>query len=315
LGEKEKDVSETAYLSCELRKRVSDELCPDGSWRLSNVMEKLLRLQMNSLSQGTVSEEETMYPTQPASMRAFLDTFFARHYFQVQDSLLEYMTSEEFLNLLDNRELNVLDIGSGPAVASLAITDMLACMLRHLEGISLQAYAKEIGMRYVLNDTAGICLGVGWQMLENYFRLNRQHGQLHQDGMFAIEKGFPSNMIQLKRLHENIGPYDITNFSYVVNPLNEEEGLKNLSAGLLQVEKLCSANGRILILQDRFSVSLMRRIVRAIGQSCRKRVLSQHVYSTGNSKAIYSYLYYCCLFAPSKSNIELKTGLTAAVTR
>ena len=307
MGEKEKDVSETAYLSCELRKRVSDELCPDGSWRLSNVMEKLLRLQMNSLSQGTVSEEETMYPTQPASMRAFLDTFFARHYFQVQDSLLECMTSDEFLNLLD--------IGSGPAVASLAITDMLACMLRHLEGISLQAYAKEMRIRYVLNDTAGICLGVGQQMLENYFRLNRQHGQLHQDGMFAIEKGFPSNMIQLKRLHENIGPYDITNFSYVVNPLNEEEGLKNLSAGLLQVEKLCSANGRILILQDRFSVSLMRRIVRAIGQSCRKRVLSQHVYSTGNSKAIYSYLYYCCLFAPSKSNIELKTGLTAAVTR
>ena len=262
---------------------------------------------MNSLPQGTVSEEETMYPTQPASMRAFLDTFFARHYFQVQDSLLECMTSDEFLNLLD--------IGSGPAVASLAITDMLACMLRHLEGISLQAYAKEIRMRYVLNDTVGICLGVGRQMLENYFRLNRQHGQSHQDGMFAIEKGFPSNMIQLKRLHENIGSYDITNFSYVVNPLNEEEGLKNLSAGLLQVEKLCSANGRILILQDRFSVSLMRRIVRAIGQSCRKRVLSQHVYSTGNSKAIYSYLYYCCLFAPSKSNIELKTGLTAAVTR
>ena len=63
MGEKEKDVSETAYLSCELRKRVSDELCPDGSWRLSNVMEKLLRLQMNSLPQGTVSEEETMYPT------------------------------------------------------------------------------------------------------------------------------------------------------------------------------------------------------------------------------------------------------------
>ena len=115
-----------------LLKRVSGELCPEGNWRLSDVMEKLLRLQINSLPKRTVSEEETRYPTQPASMRAFLDSFFARHYFQVQDGMLAYMTSEEFLNLLDKRELNVLDIGCGPAVASLAITDMLTCILRHL---------------------------------------------------------------------------------------------------------------------------------------------------------------------------------------
>jgi ribosomal protein RSM22 (predicted rRNA methylase) len=302
-------------LTDELLKRVSDGLCPDGNWRLSDVMEKLLRLQMNSLPQRTVSEEETRYPTQPASMRAFLDTFFARHYFQVQDGLLAYMTSEEFLNLLDKRELNILDIGCGPAVASLAITDMLTCILRHLESISLQAYTKEIRIRYILNDTEGLCLGVGQQLLENYFRLSRQHGQLHQNGMFAIEKGFPSSMIQLERLHGNIGPYDITNFSYVVNPLNEEEGLRNLSAGLLQVEKLCSASGRILILQDRFSVSLMRRIVKAIGRSCRKRVLSQHVYSTGNSNALYTYSYYCCLFAPSRRPAEQEKSVTVTVTR
>jgi len=315
MTEKYNDLTLSSDLTDELLKRVSDELCPDGNWRLSDVMEKLLRLQMNSLPQRTVSEEETRYPTRPASMRAFLDTFFARHYFQVQDGLLAYMTSEEFLNLLDKRELNVLDIGCGPAVASLAITDMLTCILRHLKSISLQAYTKEIKIRYILNDTEGLCLGVGRQLLENYFRLSRQHGRLHQNGMFAIEKGFPSNMTQLKRLHDNIGPYDITNFSYVVNPLNEEEGLRNLSAGLLQVEKLCSASGRILILQDRFSDSLMRRIVRAIGQSCRKRVLSQHVYSTGNSNALYTYSYYCCLFAPSRRQAEQKKSMTAAVTR
>lgn len=315
MTEKYNDLTLSSDLTDELLKRVSDELCPDGNWRLSDVMEKLLRLQMNSLPQRTVSEEEMRYPTQPASMRAFLDTFFARHYFQVQDGLLAYMTSEEFLNLLDKRELNVLDIGCGPAVASLAITDMLTCILRHLESISLQAYTKEIRIRYTLNDTESLCLGVGQQLLENYFRLSRPHGRLHQNGIFAIEKGFPSNMIQLKRLHDNIGPYDITNFSYVVNPLNEEEGLRNLSAGLLQVEKLCSASGRILILQDRFSGSLMRRIVRAIGQSCRKRVLSQHVYSTGNSNALYTYSYYCCLFAPGKSQAERDQGMMATVTR
>ena len=119
---------------------------------------------------------------------------------------------------------------------------------------------------------------MGQQLLENYFRLSRQHSQIYKAGMFAVEKAFASNMNQLKRLHTNIGPYDITNLSYVVNPLNEEGGTRHLSAGLLQVEKLCSASGRILILQDRFSGSLMRKIGRAITRPYRKRVLSQHVY-------------------------------------
>jgi len=315
MTEKYNYLNSSSDLTCELLERVSDELCPDGNWRLSDVMEKLLRLQINNLPKRTVSKEETKYPTQPASMRAFLDAFFARHYFQVQDGLLEYMTSEEFLNLLDKRELNVLDIGCGPAVASLAITDMLTCILKHLEGMSLQAYTKEIRIRYILNDTEGLCLGVGQQLLENYFRLSRQHGRLHQNGMFAIEKAFPSSMIQLKRLYDNVGPYNITNLSYVVNPLNEKEGLRNLSSGLLQIEKLCSASGRILILQDRFSGSLMRKIARAVGQSCGKRVLSQHVYSTGNSNALYTYSYYRCLFAPGKSQAEQDQDMMATVTR
>lgn len=70
MTEKYNDLTLSSDLTNELRKRVSDELCPDGSWRLTDVMEKLLRLQMNSLPQRTVSEEETRYPTQPASMMA-----------------------------------------------------------------------------------------------------------------------------------------------------------------------------------------------------------------------------------------------------
>jgi len=42
------------------------------------------------------------------------------------------MTSQDFLETIEDRHLRILDIGSGPAVTSLAITDMLTCVLRHL---------------------------------------------------------------------------------------------------------------------------------------------------------------------------------------
>ena len=84
-------------------------------------------------------------------MRAFLNKFFARHYFQVQDSLVDYMTSEDFHALLDTQELRILDIGSGPAVASLAISDMVACILDNLRQTNQQVKGRKVRISYVLN--------------------------------------------------------------------------------------------------------------------------------------------------------------------
>jgi ribosomal protein RSM22 (predicted rRNA methylase) len=173
-------------MSSYLYDRVKDELCPDNIWQLSDVLERLLNRQINRLPKIETNDEETRYPDDPASMRAFLDTFFTRHYFQVQDSLLEYMTSEEFIFLLKIGKLNILDIGSGPAVASLAITEILACVLKNLTG------TKKIRINYFLNDPVNICLGVGKELLNDYFLSIRQDNQkLLNNVALSIKEVFP----------------------------------------------------------------------------------------------------------------------------
>ena len=85
----------------------------------------------------------------------------------------------------------------------------------------------------------------------------------------------------------------------VISPLNENFGFSKLVNGLLNIEKLCRPNGRILILQDKFEASLMQRISRAIGTSSNKQVLTQYVYPRRNENEIYTYIYYRCLYAPT----------------
>ncbi len=297
-------------MNIELHKAVISELCPEGNWRLTDTMETLLKRQISRLPRATVSQEETRYPTTPAGMRAFLDTFFARHYFQIQDSLIDFMTSPEFLGLLKGQEFSILDIGSGPAVASLAITEIFASILRHLRRMELVPKAKTFRISYVLNDTASICLGTGQKIIRNYFQLSKVNHKLFHSKTFAIEKAFPQNINQLSRICQNTGSYSVVNFSYVMNPLNNEQGLKNTTKGLADIELLCHPNSRILIVQDKFSKSVLRKFAKAIGQSCQKGVLNQRVYSTENDNETYTYTYYRCLFAPriSKANVRLKTA-------
>ncbi len=291
--------------------QVTDELCPDGIWQLGKTIETLLTRHINRLPRTKVSEEETRYPTTPAGMRAFLGTFFARHYFQVQNSLLDYLLSTCFLDFLRAGELNILDIGSGPAVASLAITDMLACILRHLRKEAGLSNVNKIKINYVLNDITGICLGLGQELLTSFFRMSSQCSpELLHNGTLALQKYFPSNMNQLKRICCQLGRYDLINFCYVINPLNEEIGLIDTVDGIRQVEKLCCPTGRVLIVQDKFSEQLIRRIAHLIGKSCRTDTLRQRVYSTVNDSDEYTYSYRYCLFLPYVNNI--KSGMVSA---
>lgn len=159
-------------MSNELYEKVIEEICPSGNWRLGDTVEKLLKLQINRLPRKVVPEEEVRYPTSPAAMRAFLDTFFVRHYFQVQNSLLEYLTSEDFLELLNTQNVSILDIGAGPAVASLTITDIIVRTITQMNKISIKPNPKIVKIRYVLSDTSNICLGTGQELIRNYFELN-----------------------------------------------------------------------------------------------------------------------------------------------
>jgi hypothetical protein len=232
-------------------------------------------------------------------MRAFLDVFFARHFFQSQNSLINYMTSQDFLNIVGSGHLRILDVGSGPAVASLAVTDMLACLLEHLGCVGEWPKGKTGNITYVLNDTSSICLGTGQDMLRNYFRMRTGHAKsIINNHMISIHKAFPDNMSQLQRVRLNLGTYDIIIFSYVISPLNEENGFNSLVNGLLNIEKLCSHRGRVLILQDKFQTSLVRRMSKAIGISSEKQVLTQQVYPKRSDNGTYTYVYYCGLYAP-----------------
>lgn len=287
-------------MSGTLKNLVYKSLCPDGIWQLSDAVKSVLRYQISRLPRSNVSETDTRYPTTPASMRAFLNVFFTRHFFQSQNSLIDYMTSQDFLNIVDSGHLRILDVGSGPAVTSLAVTDMLACLLENLEYVGEWPKGKIVNITYVLNDTSSICLGTGQDMLRNYFRMRTGHTKsIINNHMISIDNAFPDNMNQLQRVRLNFGTYDIIIFSYVISPLNEENGFSGLVNGLLNIERLCSHRGRMLILQDKFQTSLVRRMSKAIGISSEKQVLTQQVYPKRNDNETYTYVYYRCLYAPA----------------
>jgi hypothetical protein len=288
----------------ELHNLVKEKFCPNGIWRLSNVMKSVLKLQMSQLPSKNVSENKTRYPETPEGMRAFLLKFFTRHYFQVQNSILDYLVSESFLETINSGELRILDIGSGPALASLAIAEMIHFIVGHLKHTEQWPSGKPIKISFILNDTSSICLGAGQEMLANYFALMKARRQTSSDyRIIAVSKAFPENFRQLERIKRNIGPFDVVVFSYVILPLKESEGIKGLIDGLLGVEKLCVQLGKILVLQDRFNSDLIRRIGRALGRTSHKKDLTQEIYPERNSSSSQTYEYYFCLFAPAAEKV------------
>jgi hypothetical protein len=282
-----------------LQELVREELCPNGIWQLAEVMKSVLLYEILRLPAGEVSETGTRYPQTPTEMRAFLVKFFTRHYFQVQNSLLDFMTSQDFLDITGSGHLRILDVGSGPAVASLAITDMLSCILNRHADLTERSKGGAVKLTYVLNDISSVCLGTGQRMLANYFRTRREHaGRLVKDRMVSVQKAFPENMGELQRARLYLGTYDIVVLSYVISPLSENEGFSNLINGLVNLEKLCGHSGRLLILQDKFQGALVRQMSRAVGISSYKQVLTQRVYPRRDDNETYTYTYYCCLYAP-----------------
>jgi len=228
-----------------LRHLIREELCPDGIWQLTDIVKSVLIYQILRLPEREVSKLEMRYPKSPAEMRAFFVKLFSRHYFQIQKYLVGYMTSQNFLDLIKLGQLRILDIGSGPAVAPLAITDMLSCILKHLGCLGGWPKDKKIKISYVLNDTSFICLDTGQRMLTEYFRIRRGRvGEIINSQTINVQKAFPDNINLLQQAGFNLNAYDIIVFSYVMSPLNENLGFNKLIDGLLSVEKLCRHNGR-----------------------------------------------------------------------
>lgn len=270
-----------------IKKLVEEELCPEGIWKFSDSMLSIFKSAINRFPNGETTEMEERYPTTRNGMKAYLDKFFARHYFQVQDSLLDYMVSEPFLEAISTGYINILDIGSGPAVASLAIADLLGCITEVLSRV--QKVDSKVAINFVLNDTSDICLGLGKEMLLNYFRKIKGLYDISEDKAFFLSGRFPKTFVQFRRIAKNLKPFNIIVFSYVIVPLDEQN--IDIDSEVIDLKEICVGNGQILVVQDKYNGKLINQI----GNGAEKRSITHTVYSNQNSNDSYTYEYYRCL--------------------
>jgi hypothetical protein len=275
-----------------------EELYPDGVCQPSDLIQSVLDQQIVGLPRKAVSDRETRYPIDEPSMRAFLETFFTRHLFQLQRSLVEYVASLDFQRTVQFGPLRILDIGSGPAVASLGMIDMVRRTIQSAIG------PRAVRMVHVLNDTSPICLVTGKRMLAACHELEGRVGPaLPGDRVFTLPTAFPRNMRQIQQLASFLGGYDIIILSYVMDPLTDAYGVRALVAAVRALEHLCRPHGRILLMQDRFREALIRRLTRMLSVEYREQTVSQEIYPPRGDNETYTYTYYDSLYAPRRTSV------------
>lgn len=282
-----------------LRETILAELCPEGVWVLDETVKSMLRRKISGLPEREVSEENARCPQDRAGMRAYLETFFVRHFFQIQNSLVNYVASRDFEIAIRSGQLNILDIGSGPGVASLAISDMLGrTLLADSHGVTLHA-PRAMRISHVLNDTSAICLGTARQMVADYTKKwSRSQAGLSDCPILAMGEGFPRNLTRISRVARAVGGFDIVFLSYVVRVLADSDGLNGVVNAIKDVGRFCKPHGRVLIVQDRFRESLLRCIARECPAKCNEQQVSQKIYPERGTCETNTYTYYDCLYAP-----------------
>lgn len=274
------------------------ESCENDMYHLSSLVKSALDQELARLPRGDVSEQDTRYPTDAKSMRAFLEVFFTRHLFQLQNSLMDYAASADFSRTMQSGRLRILDIGSGPAVASHALTDVVDRMTDCTDsGVSQQR--RRLRITHVLNDTAGICLTTGKRMLSACSRHSDQScATASRPQVFTLSTAFPGNVHQIRPLASFLGGFDLVILSYVLRPLTENGNLQSLVRGVNTLGRFCTPRGRMLIIQDKFQERLVRRLAGMIGTECHERTLTQEVYPPRGRNETATYTYYDCLYVP-----------------
>jgi ribosomal protein RSM22 (predicted rRNA methylase) len=287
-----------------IRERSWQGLYPGGVCQPSSLIKSVLDQQVDGLPRKAVSDSETRYPTDESSMRAFLETFFTRHLFQLQKSLVEHVASPDFPKAMQFGTLRILDIGAGPAVASLGMIDML-----HRTAASTDCRPcvcpRAVRMVHVLNDTSPICLMTGRHMLTACHEQEKRFSSaLIGNRIFTLSTPFPLNMHQIQRMALFLGGYDIIILSYVVNPLVDDCGLRTLATAVRALERLCRPRGRILVVQDKFQESLIQSLAQLLKVEYREQTVTQEVYPPRGGNETYTYTYYDCLYAPREGFIN-----------
>jgi len=228
-------------------------------------------------------------------MGAFLRDLFPRHFLQVQDCLASVTDRLLPQRLGSVSDVNIIDLGSGPAVASLAITSLVS---QCLAARGLGQFAK---VNYILNDTSSVCLEAGERMLRSYFRRERfsyrAHGLPASLGEVSLlREPFPKS---LRSIHEKCAEgfhYTFLVAGYLLAPLDQNLDLSRSANSLLALRQFVNKSGGCtLVLQDKYHEEQIRQFGALLGASVRKERSSQKAYSSTESRSSATYAYFRAL--------------------
>ncbi len=269
---------------------IRKEIVHNNIWTLDDKLEGILKRQISSLPPpSNSSEAECTYPIDEPSLRGFLDRLFARHFFQIQNAILQEDTFERFISAVQRRNITIADIGCGPAVASTAALNIVSNVCCKLN--------KNIYVNIVMNDICVEALAVGRKILETYVKHLYGISRLN---ILTLDTPFPDSMVQLRRISRMLDPYDICLLPYVLDHVKEDHSYKNICQQIETLRGFCKSTGFILNLQDKFRESFARRIGCLLETSVNKLNLRQKVYDSTNSCDEYSYNYFRIAVFPNR---------------
>lgn len=273
----------------ELAAAIQERVAPDGVWALRDTAQRLLADALKRLPKKDVSEDERRYPTSPEGLRAFVEALFARHYFQVQDSLIQYFASPAFESVAHRGFMHVADIGSGPAVASLAVVGLASTALEAMVTTGLIRGKGSITVHCVINDTSEVCLNEGLALLKKSDGLRAERVSIRR--ILPLSTSFPGSLTQLSRIARMTVPYDICCMGYLLVPLSELVGIDGAVASIRALSQTGNPDGQLLVTQDKFHQDLHRRICCSAGLPAEMAELKQRVYDSDNQNSEQTYTY------------------------
>ena len=274
----------------EILEKVYGEIRPNEMWVLPLAIENLVKNEIRTLPLKEVSEQEGRCPTTSAGMRFFLDHFFVQHYFQIQNAIIKYLVSEYALEQINHNRLRVLDIGAGPAVGVLAITEIIRTIIRESNLIY-----PPIQVEYVCVEPSEICRSTGLKMASRYFaHLHFENKTEFRVHLSDISIPFPDCLDELKPLSQNKADFQVILLSYVLNPLFDTYRIEDIQNGIEQLKSMLAPYGEILVIQDRFSEDKIEITASMLGTEMEEQELTQKVYSAYMDRDTQSYHYCVC---------------------
>ncbi len=280
--------NENAYCT-----RLREILCPEGHWELSPIMENLLRDEINRLPRKQITEDERRSPTTNEGLKEFFTQFFVRHFFQIQDCIFPLLLDEE-TDIRSTGILHITDVGCGPTVVSLAISDLVNTLQN-----SPALIDKIVSLEYTLNDISSASVSEGIKLLNGFRRrllTTKRQGCVPQMGEpEALIQTFPDSAdnLALRRTQNHNHGKEMLVLSYLIGPLVQKEGKRRTAKGILKV--LATSHHKptmVVLIEDQFHENELRSLSRELGLRVEERSLTQKTYWAENHNETYSYTYY-----------------------